>query len=1496
MFTKLKLLLTFIAFSSIFPHSLQAQGTCDFSIDAQVTEVDCLANGIIEVILNGPDLADMDDFLYRVYPQGDNPDNYDLVKENIFTGLSEGIYTVEATGFCKRNGVRKEKSQTDVNVSRSQQYEKPDFTIDSNFTESQINASRHTLSCLPTGALRIQNIRASKFPITIRLSKYPPEYTGNLVMLDNAYSHAPEYTFENLPEGTYEIEILDDCGGAQKRTETIQTLSIDVPRLFSDRMSFMLEEDNCVGFSVDRNYDFDPEYAFYITNRAKHFEFAQYYPGDDLDNLVWENFSSRSYPTLTSIKTRYTLKEMRDDHSKIPQLVTRVKGGSCSARDITTLRTHEIDFKYLEGIHFQNPGSVTNTCFPYDYTVFIPTWILEYAVCFPYSWTVERADNWNQSDYKLIKSGSNTEAGERIIVEPAVVNSWYKITITDASGAQYESAEWISQKLPTLGVIVSSLPKPCREEVEFTIMAAPGTTVIFDEAGSSPHITPPNQRSITIPLEDYPDVTKLVHVYPYNDADWSVPMTVPSSYMPVGQYVSYKAVDQCGNVSVRGGFNENPEVQFSDRIPTINIEYICDKARITSPDLAGIISTYDPVTGQSTDIPTYLGVDYFEAPDGANITYSSNAPACVSSEDPSQYVEVYKSGRYKMILSNKFDGINYTDPQWTCQKTFWIDINISEMKVEQGTSAAYRCPGATVGTGYIKLKMVGGSGNYEFTLFARGDNTTPLATSTTGEFTSWNYAATDLYDVRIEDLTCGQTLKHEVSVYNLSNATVGWPEGYVYRKCEGEQLKLYSLALGETTYSWTGPNGWSSTEQNPTIPILDSNNSGTYTVEVGIPGCGPGETVKGSFVISVADKVMYWNPNASNNNWYDTDNWLTADGDIAASVPAPCTTVHIAGNSTMYPNLDKDVTPRAIFGFPACDNIIFHYGSEAIYPHYLQYNKAFVQYNFNYYGSYALNSQPTSSFDENSYPLATWGDEIPAMQRSRWYMISAPLKHITGGDFGLAGYPNTYQRLYNAYNPETGKPAKDDFSGSFNTQNISLENTAHAMALWVPDYDPLYVGLGDHKYLENLKGIMEMPYFQNPEIMANRPLHKYDETTSTSSFQYYEYKLPTLDPYDQYDQYIRESDAYRFVYETNGDKAEEFYINGNMVAGYALTLPPAYASFRLMIGNPLMCHIDFDKFYAANRGTIKDFYMVMDGASETFQTYRVGAGSADGLTNQIPPMQAFIVTMEEAPIDYRVYFPFEGPDAVITPNSSGDALPKPRASKAEENSGHLTISASTPQKTGLVSTKDRVKTNATLRVNEPYTNIPKVVFPDGLSKKAEVFLIDENGNLNAEQITTTYPEVVKLGVESLYKEDITLNFSKEKNSVIDKAILVDKHLKTSVDVTEDGAYVFKHRYNEKNGLDDNRFELRLTYNVSGIAENEQNAVIVHANQKGLTVESLQDISSVILYNSLGQVLISDKDLNTRTYLNETAIIPGVYVVNVILANDFKPTTQKIIIR
>lgn len=55
--------------------------------------------------------------------------------------------------------------------------------------------------------------------------------------------------------------------------------------------------------------------------------------------------------------------------------------------------------------------------------------------------------------------------------------------------------------------------------------------------------------------------------------------------------------------------------------------------------------------------------------------------------------------------------------------------------------------------------------------------------------------------------------------------------------CSGNTLNLSTPAVAGATYSWTGPAGFSSSLQNPSVPAVTAVNGGNYSVTVTVNGC-----------------------------------------------------------------------------------------------------------------------------------------------------------------------------------------------------------------------------------------------------------------------------------------------------------------------------------------------------------------------------------------------------------------------------------------------------------------------------------------------------------------------------------------------------------------------------------------------------------------------------------------------------------------------------------
>ena len=151
--------------------------------------------------------------------------------------------------------------------------------------------------------------------------------------------------------------------------------------------------------------------------------------------------------------------------------------------------------------------------------------------------------------------------------------------------------------------------------------------------------------------------------------------------------------------------------------------------------------------------------------------------------------------------------------------------------------------------------------------------------------------------------------------------------------CEGYSIALHAIALPNPTYSWTGPNGFTSTSQRPVIYNITTANSGAYKVTITSSSCGaPTEytlnlTVNGkaqasevlipSIVTVLHGSKAQLKPSAASNvqtpsfSWYDSQTSL-----------APLYS-HAAGGHFETSPLTKDTTYYvAVSGSNMCENTV----------------------------------------------------------------------------------------------------------------------------------------------------------------------------------------------------------------------------------------------------------------------------------------------------------------------------------------------------------------------------------------------------------------------------------------------------------------------------------------------------------------------------------------------------------------------------------------------
>ena len=114
----------------------------------------------------------------------------------------------------------------------------------------------------------------------------------------------------------------------------------------------------------------------------------------------------------------------------------------------------------------------------------------------------------------------------------------------------------------------------------------------------------------------------------------------------------------------------------------------------------------------------------------------------------------------------------------------------------------------------------------------------------------------------------------------------------------GQTLQLTAATVAGATYSWTGPNGFVSTDQNPSIPTVTTVAAGTYSLTISINGCiaAPIQTVV--VVAASAPTITNFTPTAATTGQTITITGTNLTGTTAVSFGGTLATSFNVQNAT----------------------------------------------------------------------------------------------------------------------------------------------------------------------------------------------------------------------------------------------------------------------------------------------------------------------------------------------------------------------------------------------------------------------------------------------------------------------------------------------------------------------------------------------------------------------------------------------------------------------
>lgn len=193
-----------------------------------------------------------------------------------------------------------------------------------------------------------------------------------------------------------------------------------------------------------------------------------------------------------------------------------------------------------------------------------------------------------------------------------------------------------------------------------------------------------------------------------------------------------------------------------------------------------------------------------------------------------------------------------------------VDFKYQPLIVDVNKSVGWVCPGQPDNSGSIAAFALGGSkvktGVYTYKLAAQGQGGIGpyWATNTTGKFSTatsggaYALVKDQNYDVRVED-ECGGAAVQTLKIIDFETAQLAASDKQKY--CVGDRIEFKIINLPSTaiTYTWTGPDGFTSNLQNPVLSPVTPNSGGNYHVVINSDICM--QPIQADVEIEVADII-----------------------------------------------------------------------------------------------------------------------------------------------------------------------------------------------------------------------------------------------------------------------------------------------------------------------------------------------------------------------------------------------------------------------------------------------------------------------------------------------------------------------------------------------------------------------------------------------------------------------------------------------------------------
>ncbi|MDL2290212.1 hypothetical protein LJB95_02280 [Paludibacteraceae bacterium OttesenSCG-928-F17] len=749
-------------------------------------------------------------------------------------------------------------------------------------------------------------------------------------------------------------------------------------------------------------------------------------------------------------------------------------------------------------------------------------------------------------------------------------------------------------------------------------------------------------------------------------------------------------------------------------------------------------------------------------------------------------------------------------------------------------------------------------------------------------------------------------------VYNSYNYFVANPFPDAVASLEGDPLPV-GTALG-TLGTSKGENYLNNVIENNNIGIEIlasglSELSAEYTTEVnGVqyfkPGLeyiftmeGTGDEIWGAssvcdksfqFRLRVVPDTVYWKGNTSDAEieWNNDENWYASDLTTRAFAPLPETKVVLPSDLANYPTLvEYEVVPDTVDNKEGRMLVTFDLENETLKSSYT--GTKYIEFDYNFLANSAneIYFKPGAELgrqDLLNYQTAKVDMQLKTFQ---WYTLSAPLRQLYSGDYTFERVnPLTEVQYHETQNAVNGT-ITSNWTRSFSNTNIEIDPGMGialrigrvyypANAFTADEYEP--VDASKNTTIAN--ATLTFPG-------TKETFSFYDDITKVK--QNYVESIPT----------DGRKFSSRFIYETTNNGISK------VPTGDTLLLIPTNridSGKTVIVGNPLMAHIDFAEFYKVNKDIIKPAYQVLvnkqyltlsgvdsdnDGVIEGSWTSTTGSDGVTLTPTSIPPMQSFIVTTKSE-------YAGTPPTLAIT-KGMGVVNTSSKLMRSSQNEWmpRLTISAN---RAGNSSSAD-------VLLFETYKNAyhidedASLITIQGITSIPQIFTITENMYLVANRMNDL-PKSLPIGIltGSKGKTSIKISGISSLNLNGDELYFKDVKENETILLNEDE---FEYFFDNTAGNQIGRFYIirETPDNTTNIEEDEISTISVYCKDKTVHVLSLDGelLKDVSIVGIDGRVIYKEIGVGT-TYLQIPVSKLGATTLIVKANTDKAVTTTKIL--